>query len=304
MERRKGRRWGSLVQLYCSGEQEGKPARGGSAQASLSLRLPARPCRRGGPRTAASAHTHSVTNKYGGRPARGVEDPPCPVPGSAPAAPSGHARGIRDGRVLRSAGPGQRRTPGSREIMDHPGRWPQLSTQRSRRLNCRLSLRRRCSRPRSRRSSSSRALGGMGSSQCSVGRVHTNPLREHVLDPPNSQRRPAPLTSAPCGPGPGPARHAGSPATPAPPAGAALGAAVRTFSSSLRVEAAKRQEARARRCAASTLARSCLLPPEPMSHLRWPAWPAALGSAAQTFAPSPAPRCWTVQGGGRSGKAA
>lgn len=51
------------------------------------------------------------------------------------------------------------------------------------------------------------------------------------------------LTSVPCGPGLGPARPAGSPATPAPLARAALGAAALWSSASLGMEVAEGQEA-------------------------------------------------------------
>lgn len=53
---------------------------------------------------------------------------------------------------------------------------------------------------------------------------------------PSPSALPLPLTCAPCGPGPAPARPAGSLATPAPPTGAAPDAAARPFSANLRAE--------------------------------------------------------------------
>ena len=75
----------------------------------------------------------------------------------------------------------------------------------------------------------------------SVGAPEVQTERVSACSAPSSQRTPAPLTSAPSGPGFGPARRAGSPATPAPPAGAAPGAAARPFSASLGAEEAEGQ---------------------------------------------------------------
>lgn len=117
----------------------------------------------------------------------------------------------------------------------------QLNKQRSRLLSCRLTLRRLCSRPRSRRSSSSRALRTRGSSQ-SQSWPYLQALRFQTWHPrsaprglSNSRNLPGPrLTCAPSDPGPGPARPSDSLVTPAPPAGVVLGAAARQFSATLR----------------------------------------------------------------------
>lgn len=163
--------------------------------------------------------------------------------------------------------------------------------QRSRLLSCRLTLRRRCSRPRSRRSSSSRALRMRGSSWFQSW-PYLQALRfqaQHSWSAPRdlskTQDHPGtPLTSVPSGPGPGPVHPSGSPETPAPPTGVAPGAAVQLFSATLR-----NQELKSRGCLpcpCSTSSFCC-----PISYLQWPAWPATRGSAVRTSAPSPAPRC-------------
>lgn len=117
----------------------------------------------------------------------------------------------------------------------------QLRVQRSRLLSCRLTLRRLCSRPRSRRSSSSRALK-IGVQVKSQSWPYLQALRfqaQHSRSAPwgffKTKNHPGPpLTSVPSGPGPGPVHPSGSPETPAPPTGVARGAAAQLFSATLR----------------------------------------------------------------------
>lgn len=170
----------------------------------------------------------------------------------------------------------------------------QLRVQRSRLLSCRLTLRRRCSRPRSRRSSSSRALRMKGSSKYQVGPI-ANPETSSMalqqgtlgllqnLEP---SRAPTHIRS--------------------------FWSRSRTSSSLwFTRDTSSSNRSCSRRCCATVFCHSkketrslsqegahpgpvlppALAVPVRVSHLQWPAWPATRGLAAQTSAPGPAPRC-------------
>lgn len=295
-------------------EPEARAGRGSSRAIPLPRGWPAGPGPRKGPLGRAPGpppahrehtHTHSRGRINTARTARtprrsrpsGPEGPRFPSRQRVTAAPTGRAqhRRVRSSRAQARGGDPARPRADGRCGPDGPGgartggsARPQLSTQRSRRLSCRLSLRRRCSRPRSRRSSSSRAL-----------------RRNRV----KSGRASAPPRSRPSG---SPRAALPAPSAPRPHSHPLLLVQV---SDQLVALVHQRHQLLQQELLPVLLrgrfqpvwgqrrlrVRGLQPPPRPgpqslrpNTHLQWPAWPVAPGSAARTSALSPALRCWGV----------